>query len=114
MRPPLASKYAMRRRDFIAGIAGSPLALPLVVSAQQLDKPVIGFMGLAPFAPMQNYLTGFRQGLKVEGFIEGENVVVEYRSAENRLDGLPAIAADLVRQRVAVIVTVGGDPSIVA
>jgi hypothetical protein len=110
----LASGHAMRRCDFIVGMASSSLAWPLALRAQQSDKPVIGFIGLAPFAPMQDYLAGFRLGLKGEGFVEGENVVVEYRSAENQLDRLPAIAAEVVRQRVAVIVTVGGDPSIVA
>src|SRR6185369_11696135 len=77
----LASGHAMRRCDFIVGMASSSLAWPLALRAQQSDKPVIGFIGLAPFAPMQDYLAGFRLGLKGEGFVEGENVVVEYRSA---------------------------------
>jgi putative ABC transport system substrate-binding protein len=95
----------MRRRNVITGIAGLAAAWPLVARAQQPAMPVIGF--LAPVAANEDQLRGFQQGLKQAGFVEGENVSILYRSAENEIDRLPALAVDLVRQRVAVIATVG-------
>jgi putative tryptophan/tyrosine transport system substrate-binding protein len=97
----------MRRRDFIGAI-GAAAAWPLLARAQQAAMPVIGF--LDPRAPdaLTDRLRGFRQGLKDTGYVEGENVTVEYRWAENRLDRLPELAADLVRRRVAVIAAPGG------
>ena len=96
----------MRRREFIAGLGGA-VAWPVVARAQQSGMPVIGF--LSPQSADVDYkiiiTVSFFQGLKETGYVEGRNMAVEYRYAENQMDRLPALAADLVRRRVAVIVT---------
>ena len=95
----------MRRRDFIAGV-GSAAAWPLGARAQRAAMPVIGYLGAqSANNDYKNATVPFLQGLKETGYIEGRNVAVEYRWADNRYDRLPALAADLVRRRVAVIVT---------
>ena len=93
----------MRRRDFIKGIVGSATAWPLAANAQQSAMPVIGFLNSASPEVFADRLRAFHQGLKDTGFVEGENVTVVYRWAENQFDRLPELAADLVRRRVAVI-----------
>jgi ABC-type uncharacterized transport system substrate-binding protein len=95
----------MKRREFITLLGGAAVAWPLPARAQQPAMPVIGF--LAPVATNEDQLRGFQQGLKQAGFVEGENVSILYRSAENEIDRLPALAVDLARRRVAVIATVG-------
>jgi putative ABC transport system substrate-binding protein len=92
----------MRRREFIAGL-GSAAVWPLAARAQQPAMPVIGYLG----AGDRNVPVAFLQSLKEAGFVEGQNVVVEYRWAENQYDRAAALAADLVRRRVAVIVAAG-------
>jgi putative ABC transport system substrate-binding protein len=97
----------MRRREFITllgGAAASPMAWPLVVRAQQPAMPVIGFLRSTTLADSTHLVTTFRQGLKETGFVEGQNVAVEYRYAENQVARLPALVADLLRRPVAVIV----------
>jgi putative ABC transport system substrate-binding protein len=96
----------VQRRDFIA-LAGGAAAWPLAAHAQQA-MPVIGFVDSRMPDSMASRLRGLRQGLKETGFVEGENVTIVYRWAENQGDRLPTLAADLVRQRVAVVISSGG------
>lgn len=97
----------MRRRDLIAGFAGAA-AWPVVAKAQHSGMPVIGVLDSRSPEAFANRLRAFRQGLKETGFVDGENVAVEYRWGDNQMDRVPAMAADLVRRRVSVIVAVGG------
>jgi putative tryptophan/tyrosine transport system substrate-binding protein len=101
--------WNMRRRQFIAILCGAA-AWPLTARAQQ--RPVIGFLRSTSLADAAHLMAAFRQGLKEAGFIEGQNVVIEYRSAEDQAHRLPALVADLVRQQVALIV--GNTPSALA
>jgi putative ABC transport system substrate-binding protein len=106
----------MRRRECL-GILGGAMAgvlEPHISYAQQLTIPVVGFLGAVSPDGFGERMRGFRQGLKEAGFSEGENVLIDYRWAENQLDRLPALAADLVRKRVAVIVATGGTAPVIA
>ena len=103
----------MRRRDFITGLGGAAL-LPLAAHAQQPAMPVIGFLEQRSPDINPDYLRAFHRGLKDTGYVERENMAIEYRWAENQMDRLPALAADLVRRRVAVIATTGGPVSALA
>src|SRR6516165_880992 len=97
----------MRRREFIAGL-GSAAAWPVVARAQQPSVRVIGFLsGQSADDDYKNVPIPFHQGLKETGYVEGQNVAVEYRFAENQADRLPLLATDLVRHRVAAIVASG-------
>lgn len=103
----------MRRRDFILAIAGSAAAWPLAARAQQA-MPVIGFLDTRPNYALSERMRAFHQGLKETGHVEGDNVTIVYRWADNQVSRLPELAGELVRRNVAVIVTTGGPPAALA
>ena len=100
----------MRRRDFIRLIGSVSAAWPLEAHAQQQRPiPLIGFLHSASPGPFARAVDAFRQGLSEAGYVEGENVAIEYRWAEGQYDRLPALAADLAGRHVSVIVAVAGN-----
>jgi putative ABC transport system substrate-binding protein len=104
----------MDRRRFLAMIGGASAAWPIAATAQQAVMPVVGFLDSRSSDAMASRLAGFRQGLKEVGFVENENVKIEYRWADNQVDRLAGMAAELVRLRAALIVTTGGSPAALA
>lgn len=103
----------MKRREFIALLGGAAVAWPLGARAQQ-PMPVVGFLASQSLGPSSHLVASFRRGLQETGFVEGRDTTIEYRSAEGNYDQLPALATDLVRRQVTVIVTVGGETSAAA
>ena len=103
----------MRRREFIAGL-GSAAAWPLAARAQQGGVPTVGVLFASAQSEAETRLQAFRKGLSEMGFVEGRNVAVEYRFADDQFDRLPVLAADLVQRRVAAICAGGGTPAVLA
>jgi len=97
----------MKRREFIT-LLGGAVAWPLTVRAQQGVTPVVGFLNALGQNDRPNLPAAFRRGLGETGYVDGRNVAIEYRFAENRYDRLPALAADLVDRKAAVIAATGG------
>jgi putative ABC transport system substrate-binding protein len=104
----------IRRREFITLLGGAAAALPLAAGAQQSTMPVIGVLSGRSFDDSRDFVAAFAQGLNEAGFFEHRNVAIEYRWAENHVDRLATLAAELVRQQVAVILAVGGVPPTLA
>ena len=101
----------MRRREFITLIGGVAAAWPVGAWAQQA-MPVVGFLHIASAGPMSHLVAAFRDGLKEQGFVEGQNVVIEFRWADGQYDRMPPLAADLVGKRAAVIATGGNETTV--
>ena len=104
----------MKRRAFITAVSSVAVAWPVIGTAQQAAMPVIGFLDSRSPDAFADSLRSFRQGLKETGYVERESVTIEYRWADNQIDRLPALVADLVRRQVAAIVTTGGAPVVLA
>ena len=104
----------IKRREFIAGLAGTA-AWPVVARAQQQAVPVVGFLSpQSAEGDYKNLSVPFLQGLREIGYVEGQNVAIEYRWAENQPDRLPVLASDLVRRRVAVVIAPSSDAALAA
>jgi putative ABC transport system substrate-binding protein len=104
----------MRRREFISLLVGAAISWPLAARAQQPAIPVVAFLDAAPLEADVLGLAEFRKGLSEIGYVEGQNVMIEYRSAEGQADRLPALAADMVRRKVAVIATMANNAAVAA
>ena len=104
----------MKRRTFMTLLGGAAMAWPLAARAQQPTLPVVGFLNVLGQNDRPNLPAAFRRGLAESGYVDGRNVAIEYRFAENRYDRLPAFAADLVGRKVAVIAATGGGASVLA
>ncbi len=103
----------MRRRDFIVLSGGAVATWPLAARSQQPTKPVVGWLGPERADAVSQHVAAFHEGLSAAGFVEGKDVIVEYRWAEEHLDRVPALALDLIRRWVNVILTISDVPTLV-
>ena len=104
----------MRRREFITILGGAAAVWPVGARAQQKGVPLIGFLNTQSADSFSHLVAGFQQGLREAGFLEGQNIQIEYRWAEGRYDRLPELANDLVHRGIAVLVATGGEPAALA
>jgi putative tryptophan/tyrosine transport system substrate-binding protein len=104
----------VRRREFITLLGGAAVTLPVAARAQQLAMPVIGYLHSASPEPYSAMMAAFRNGLAEAGYVDGQNVTIDYRWAEGQFNRLPALAAELMARRPAVLIAGGGDVSAVA
>ena len=104
----------MQRREFMTLVGGGAVVWPLVAHAQQPTMPVVGFLHGASPGPFARLVVAFRDGLKDNGYVEGQNVTIEFRWAEGQYDQLPALAADLVDRHVSAIAAIGPVASLAA
>src|SRR5438128_12305649 len=104
----------VRRRNFMSLFGSAAAAWPLTARAQQPAAPVIGFLSSRSSIESAGVVAAFHRGLSESGYVEGQNLTIEYRWAGGQYDRLPAFAAELVRRRVGVLVAVGGEPSALA
>jgi putative tryptophan/tyrosine transport system substrate-binding protein len=102
----------LQRREFMTLLGGAMAAWPLAAPAQQPALPVIGYFSSAAPEGLSGYLRALRQGLKESGYVEGENLAIEYRWAENHAERLPELVADRVRRQVKVIAATGAPSSL--
>jgi ABC-type uncharacterized transport system substrate-binding protein len=114
LRCSLLREAGLRRRDFISVVVGGMCATPLAALAQKSTLPVIGFLSSASPTGFRHRVAAFKEGLSQLGFVEGQNVAIEYRWAEDHYDKLPNLAAELVRKEVTIIVAAGGSQTAIA